>query len=137
MQVGMAEFLEKVSKLKKKDEKVEALKYNNSYALRTILQAAFDQRLKFLLPEGEPPYRPNDLPDQESVLLRECRTLVYMIEGPYPNLKQVKREQMFIELLENVAPADAKMLCAIKDKKLPFKGITEDMVREAFPGLLA
>ena len=60
-----------------------------------------------------------------------------MIEGPYPNLKQVKREQMFIELLENVAPADAKMLCAIKDKKLPFKGITEDMVREAFPGLLA
>ena len=137
MQVGMAEFLEKVSKLKKKDEKVEALKYNNSYALRTILQAAFDQRLKFLLPEGEPPYRPNDLPDQESVLLRECRKLVYMIEGPYPNLKQVKREQMFIELLENVAPADAKMLCAIKDKKLPFKGITEDMVREAFPGLLA
>lgn len=136
MQVGMAEFLEKVSKLKKKDEKVEALKYNNSYALRTILQAAFDPRLKFLLPEGEPPYRPNDLPDQESVLLRECRKLVYMIEGPYPNLKQVKREQMFIELLENVAPADAKMLCAIKDKKLPFKGITEDMVREAFPGLL-
>ena len=103
MQVGMAEFLEKVSKLKKKDEKVEALKYNNSYALRTILQAAFDQRLKFLLPEGEPPYRPNDLPDQESVLLRECRKLVYMIEGPYPNLKQVKREQMFIELLETVA----------------------------------
>ena len=137
MQVGMAEFLEKVSKLKKKDEKVEALNYNNSYALRTKLQAAFDQRLKFLLPEGEPPYRPNDLPDQESVLLRECRKLVYMIEGPYPNLKQVKREQMFIELLENVAPADAKMLCAIKDKKLPFKGITEDMVREAFPGLLA
>jgi hypothetical protein len=132
----MAEFLEKVSKLKKKDEKVEALKYNNSYALRTILQAALDPRLKFLLPEGEPPYKPNDLPDQESVLLRECRKLVYMIEGPYPNLKQVKREQMFIELLENVAPADAKMLCAIKDKKLPFKGITEDMVREAFPGLL-
>jgi hypothetical protein len=136
MQIGMAEFLEKVSKLKKKEEKVEALKANDSYPLRTILQAAFDPRLKFLLPEGDPPYKANDLTDQEVVLLRECRKLIYFVEGAYPNLKQQKREQMFIELLENVTPADAKLLCAIKDKKLPFKGITEDMVREAIPGLL-
>ena len=53
-----------------------------------------------------------------------------------PIFKQVKREQLFIELLENVTPADAKLLCAIKDKKLPWKGIDESMVREAFPGLL-
>ena len=136
MKIGMAEFLEKVSKLKKKEDKVEALKFNNSYPLRTILQAAFDPRIRFLLPEGDPPYKPNDLNDQEGVLLRECRKLVYFVDGAYPNLKQIKREQMFVELLENIAPADAKMLCSIKDKKFPFKGITEDMVREAIPGLL-
>jgi hypothetical protein len=136
MQIGMAEFLEKVSKLKKKEEKVEALKHNDSFPLKTILQAAFDPRIKFLLPEGMPPFRPNDLPDQESVLLRECRKLIYFVEGAYPSLKQIKREQMFIELLENVTAADAKLLCSIKEKNLPYKGITEDIVKEAFPGLL-
>lgn len=136
MQIGMAEFLEKVSKLKKREEKVEALKFNDSYPLKTILQAAFDPRIKFLLPEGDPPYRVNDMPDQEPVLLKECRKLIYFVEGAHPGLKQLKREQMFVELLENVTPADAKLLCAVKDKKLPYKGITEDMVREAFPGLL-
>jgi hypothetical protein len=44
---------------------------------------------------------------------------------------------MFIELLENVAPADAKLLCSIKEKKLPYKGITADIVKEAFPDLIS
>lgn len=135
MVVGIAEFLEKVSKLKKKDEKVAALKYNDSFPLRTILQGAFDPRIKWLLPEGIPPFRKNELPDQEPVLIRECRKLAYFVEGG-SNLKPLKRESMFVELLENVAPADAVLLCSIKDKKLPYKGIDESIVREAFPDLL-
>ena len=134
--VGVAEFLEKVSKLKKKEEKVEALKFNDSFVLRTILQGAFDPRIKFLLPEGDPPYRVNDLVDQENVLIKDARKLVYFVEGSHPNMKQVKREQLFIEMLETVAPADAKLLLAIKEKKLPWKGITADIVKEAYPGLL-
>lgn len=136
MVVGLAEFLEKVSKLKKREEKVAALRYNDSFPLRTILQGAYDARVKWLLPQGNPPYRVNDLPDQEPVLIRETRKLTYFVEGPYPTLKQAKREMMFVELLENVAPADAVLLCAIKDKKLPYKGLDESIVREAFPDLL-
>jgi len=136
MRIGVAEFLEKVSKLKKKEEKIAALKANDSFVLRTILQGAFDPRIKWLLPEGEPPYKPNDLVDQENVLIKDARKLAYFVEGPYPGLKQVKREAMFIEMLETVAPADAKMLCAIKEKKLPWKGITVDIVNEAFPGFI-
>jgi Family of unknown function (DUF6433) len=136
MRIGVAEFLEKVSKLKKKEEKVAALKANDSFVLRTILQGAFDPRIKWLLPEGDPPYKPNDLVDQENVLIKDARKLAYFVEGPYPGLKQVKREAMFIEMLETVAPADAKMLCAIKEKKLPWKGITVDIVNEAFPGFI-
>jgi hypothetical protein len=134
--VGVAEFLEKVSKLKKKDEKVSALRANDSYIIRTVLQGAFDPRIKWLLPDGDPPYRVNDLVDQENVLIKEVRKLAYFVEGAYPNLKQVKREQMFIELLETVTPADAKMLLAMKEKKLPWKGITVDIVNEAFPGFI-
>ena len=85
------------------------------------------------MPEGEPPYKPNDLVDQENVLIRDARKLVHFVEGGNPGLKQIKREALFIEMLETVTPADAKLLVALKDKKLPFKGITADIVKEAFP----
>jgi hypothetical protein len=136
MRVGVAEFLEKVSKLKKKDEKINLLKANDSFVIRTILQGAFDPRIKWLLPEGEPPYKPNELVDQENVLIHDARKLIHFVEGGSPGLKQIKRETLFIEMLETVTPADAKLLVAIKEKKLPWKGITADIVKEAYPGLL-
>ena len=134
--IGLAEFLDKVSKLKKKEDKIAALRYNDSFQIRTILQAAFDPRVKWLLPEGTPPYTPSTLVDQENVLINDCRKLIYFVEGGSPNLKAIRRETMFVEMLEAVAPADAVLLCALKEKKLPYKGITVDLVREAFPDLL-
>lgn len=92
MQVGVAEFLEKVSKLKKRYEKVAALKMNDSFVLRTTLQAAFDPRIKFLLPEGEVPYNQNKLPDQEGNYINLARKLIYFVEGPYTNMRSSKRE---------------------------------------------
>ena len=136
MQVSVSEFLEKVGKLKRTQEKVDALKANDSYVLRVILQGAFDPTVKWMLPEGEPPYKPNDLTDQEHVLINEARKILYFVEGFYDNLTTNKREQMFIELLERVDPKDAKLLCSIKDKKLPFNGITINHVKDAFPGMI-
>lgn len=135
MQIGLCEFLEKVSKLKRTQEKVDALRSNDSYPLRVILQAAFDPKVKWLIPEGNPPYKPNDLVDQEHVLISDARKILYFIAGFHDNLNQMKREQMFIEMLEAVDPKDAELLLAIKEKKLPFKGITIQHVTEALPGL--
>lgn len=137
MQIGLYEFLFKVSKLKKTQEKVDALKANDSLPLRIILQGAFDPKVEWMLPEGEPPYKPNELVDQEHILIREIEKLRYYIKGFYDNLNQAKRESMFVELLERVAPEDAKLLCAIKDKKMPFPGITLQHVKEGLPGLIA
>lgn len=136
MQVGLYEFLLKVSKLKKTQEKIDALKANDSLPLRIILQGAFDPKVEWLLPEGVPPYKPNDLVDQEHVLIKDIEKLRYYIKGFYDNLNQTKRETMFVELLERVAPDDAKLLCAIKDKKMPFLGITIQHVKEGLPGLI-
>jgi hypothetical protein len=136
MRIGVAEFLKKVGQLKKRDEKVEALKMNNSFVLQTTLQGIFDPRIKFQLPDGDVPYQPNKLPDLENVYIRECRLLKHFVEGGTPGLAQIKRETMFIEFLENVSPADAEMVVLMKDKKHPFKGLNADMVREAFPDLL-
>lgn len=134
---GLSEILEEVSKIKKKEERIEELrKHGDNRALLQILQYAFDPRIKWLLPEGVPPYKKNEYIDQESNLYTEMRRLYLFIEGGNPNLNPTKREMLFIGILEMVAPSDAMLLCAIKDKKLPYKTITAEIVNEAFPGLL-
>jgi hypothetical protein len=135
MQIGIAEFLEKVGKLKTTQKKIDAIKANDSLVLRIILQAAYDPNVTWALPEGIPPYKPNDLVDQEHVLIKDCEKLKYFIKGFYDNLPDAKREMMFIEYIERVAPKDAEMLCQIKDKK-SIKGITLQHVTEALPGLI-
>jgi len=134
--LGMYEFLHKVSKLKKTQEKVDNIKGNDTMALRIVLQAVFDPTVKFLLPEGEPPYKPNSIVDQQHVFHREADKIRYFVDGFYPTLNQAKRESMFVEFLERIDPHDAKLVLAMKDKKMPFPGITIQHVKEALPGLI-
>lgn len=136
MVIGMYEFLQNVAKLKTPQERVDALRFNDSVQLRMILQGAFDPSVVWLLPEGDPPYKPNDLVDQQHVLLKDCEKIRYFVRGFHDNLNQTKRERMFVELLERVDPQDAKLLLAIKSKRLPFDGISVREVKEALPGLL-
>ena len=102
-----------------------------------LLKYTFDPNIEFDLPEGAPPYKENDVIDEDdSGLYAEDRRLYLFIKGGNPDLKPVKREMLFIELLENINPKEAKVLLAVKDKKLPYKGLTKKLVEEAFPGLL-
>ena len=55
MQIGLAEFLEKVGKLKRTQEKIDAIAANDSLPLRIILQACYDPNVVWALPEGVPP----------------------------------------------------------------------------------
>jgi hypothetical protein len=103
----------------------------------TLLKYTFDSNIRFDLPEGAPPYKENeDLDDDFSGLYGEQRRLYLFLEGGNPDLKPVKRESIFIEVLESIHPKEAKVLIAVKDKKLPYKGLTKKLVEEAFPGLL-
>lgn len=135
MVVGMAEFLEKVGKQKRTQDKIDMLKANDTLALRIILQAAYDPKVKFLLPPGDPPFKPTELVDQQHVFHKDARMIQYFVEGFYPDLAQVKREAMFIEFLERLDPKDAQLLLLAKAKK-PIKGITLQHVTEALPGLI-
>lgn len=136
MVIGLAEFLEKVGKLKRTQEKVDALQHNDSHVLRVTLWAIYNPKVKFDLPEGTPPYKVCDIVDQEHVLLREIRKIPYFVPEMSPNLTSAKRQQLFIELLENVAPADAELLIKMKDKQ-PVKGITLEIVLQAFPEIFS
>lgn len=133
---SLYEILEWIGKKRKTQEKIDALREHDSLAIRIILQGAFDPKVEWTLPPGEPPYKPNDLVDQQHVLRKDIEKLRYFIKGFHDNLPATKREVMFIELLERVDPNDAKLLCAIKDKKMPFPGITIEHVTKGLPGLI-
>jgi len=136
MKLSVSEILKKASEMKNENDRIQWLRNNNSVALESVLRGAFDPRIKWLLPEGAPPYKPNDLVDQQNKLYAEARKLYLFIEGGNPDLKQLRRETLFVELLESVDPEDAKLLLAIKDKHLPYPGVTPDVVTKAFPGIL-
>lgn len=136
MKLGIAEILDKVSKASTKEEKIDLLRKNDSSAIRTVLKYALDPEIKWALPKGDPPYKVCQYLDQENMLYSEARRLYLFIEGGNPNLNKVKRETLFINLLESIAPADAKLLCSAKEKKIPYKGITIKLINEAYPGLI-
>jgi len=136
MKLGIAEILSKASAITDDAARIGYLRQNQSTTLHMILRGAFDSTIKWALPSGVPPYKPNDLVDQQHRLFTEARKLYLFVEGGSPNLKQLRRETLYVELLETVDPEDAKLLLAIKDKTLPYPGVTLDIVNQAFPGLI-
>jgi hypothetical protein len=133
------EIFSEVEKAKTKKEKIATLQKYSGAPLKQVLGATFDPNVKWLLPEGTPPYKPlSDNADMESGLMQELRRLYLFVDGPsdtQKNLKQVRREQIFIDMLESIDPNDAKVLIGMKDGKLPYKGLTRKLVAEAFPNL--
>jgi hypothetical protein len=132
---SIAWILDFTSKLPNEEEKIKCLQANDNNAIRTILKYAYDPNIVWALPEGEPPYKPCEYPHQENMLYMEIRRLYLFLEGGNNNLKPLKRESMFIELLQSIDPEDAKLILSIKDKKLPYKGLNSKIVLKAFPGL--
>jgi hypothetical protein len=124
---------------KTKQEKLNILKNASSPVLKQILGLTYDPRVVWLLPEGTPPYTPlpNDA-DAEITLQYASRQFYLFVQGnseTQRNLKQIKRESLYIQLLESVNPAEVKILLGMKDGKLPYKGVTRKLVAEAFPNL--
>lgn len=137
IRISISEILTKTQELKKADEKVNWLRQNDNAALRIILKYTYDSSVKFLIPDTPPPWNKNEFEDEaKSLLYREARRLKIFVEGGgYDSLNQIKREQLFISLLEDVDNDDAETLCTMITKK-PFKGITKKVVVEAFPDLI-
>ena len=133
----LSEVLRKVSNAKTKAEKIKILQANNSQALRSILIWNFDESVISMLPEGEVPYTPNDAPigTDHTRLEQESKGLYRFVKGGQDSLKSLKRESMFVQLLEGLAAEEAELLCLIKDGNLnsKYKRITKAVVSEAFP----
>jgi hypothetical protein len=119
----------------KKADRVAALQQTcNQPVIRTLLRLALDPNIKFALPEGDSPYKPSEF-EEPGILYSEVRRLYIFLDNYTGNLKRHRRETLWIDLLNNVHPDDAKLLDLIKDKKLP-AGLKADVVLAAFPDLM-
>ena len=132
----ISEILQKVSSAKTKAEKVELLQEYNQDALRAILIINFDESLEFLLPPGEVPFSPNDAPagTEHTRLAHEYKGLYKYFKGGDSTLKGMRREQLFVQLLEGLHKDEANLLVAACNKDIQAKyRVTKQVVSEAFP----
>tara|TARA_B100000212_G_scaffold261932_1_gene201761 strand:+ start:3922 stop:4440 length:519 start_codon:yes stop_codon:yes gene_type:complete len=104
-------------------------------AVSKILQWVFDSNINSTLPEGPTPFNKNEAPASdltETSLRFEFKLFKYFVTEEVP---QVRRETMWIELLEGIPTMEAKLIDLVKDGVWPFKNITKSVAEKAFPNI--
>ena len=138
---SVAEIFSEVSKLKAKKDKVEFLsQYNNRKDLEHIVKGAYHPALVWLVPPGPLPegVEFSDVPAVDLAddrLNRAWRQFRYLVKGG-PEMKQSKREDIYLNILRSVHRSEAELLMSIVGKKIPYKGMTRTLMLETFPDWL-
>ena len=158
------EILELASKQRSNAKKIEVLKTYEHDSLKSVLIWNFDETVISLLPEGDVPY--GDVKDQNvysgtlsqnlsreasggesatvqdlqgrgrTSLRKEYQNLYHYVRGGNDTLSTIRREMMFINLLQGLHPKESEVLILTKDKKLTDKyRITFENVKESFPDI--
>lgn len=147
----ISEVLQRVSNSKNKADKVKVLQEYKSPALTKILLCNFGKSISFVFPEGKTPFTPLERPKgvNHQMLFSEHRLLEKFIKktvggvtyygcsgSTKPSIQQLKKENLWIQLLEALHEEEAELLDLMKDKKLTSKyKITRQNVIDAFPEL--
>lgn len=134
----ISDVLKQTAKLKTKVDKIAYLRKMNSIPLRDILRINFDDDIVSMLPPGAPPYKKDNMPDgmNYSTLQQQYKKFKYFFKGQYTDMNPIKRESMFLEILESIHPDDAQVFIDAKDKSLKYKGLTKKLVMDSFPNLI-
>lgn len=160
------EVLDLVSRQKSNTKKVEFLQKYGDNSLKTLLIWNFDDTVISMLPEGDVPYastgeqnsysgtlssKINDavskmgeintnslgsMDQGRSSIRKEYHMFYNFVKGGNDGLSSLRRETMFINILEGLHPKEAEILILVKDKKLQSKyRITQEIVSQAFPDI--
>ena len=77
-----------------------------------------------------------DFKKGRTTIRKEYTRFYNFCKGGNDQLKSLRRETMFIQMLEGLHPLDAEILCLVKDKNLEEKyKITKEIVSEAYPDI--
>ena len=132
------EILELASKQRTKAKKVEILQEYANPALKSLFIWNFDETVISVVPAGDVPYNPNEVPvgTDHTSLRKEYKHLFNFVKGGNDSLTSLRRETMFIQMLEGLHPEEAKILCLVKDKALQSKyKLTYEVIKEAYPDI--
>jgi hypothetical protein len=160
------EILTLISKQRANSKKVEILKKYEHPSIKALFIWNFDETVISLLPEGEVPYasvgeqnsfsgtvsaKINDAVSKmdelkttslgandqgRSTIRKEFKMFYNFIKGGNDGLSSLRRETMFINILQGLHPLEAEIVCLVKDKKLQSKyKITKEIVSEAYPDI--
>lgn len=134
MKKGIGEIIKEVKEAKSVGEKIRILQREDNRELRGLLELTYDNRLTWALPEGNPPYKPLDKSfDNQGMFYSEMRRMYVFLEGK-SNVSKARREQLFIEILEQLDPDDAAVLIEAKDRKI--KGVSKNVIKQAYDDFL-
>ncbi len=160
------EVLNAASKMRSKANKVQVLQRYGDNSLKAILIWNFDETIITLLPEGEVPYGSNIEDETKSgslsskindavgkmqelgsqslgsqdqgrtTIRKEFQKFYNFLKGGNPSMSSLRRETMFINILQGLHPLEAEILTLCKDKKLgEVYKITKEVVAEAYPDI--
>jgi hypothetical protein len=132
------EVLELASNQRSRAKNVEILQEYESDALKALFIWNFDDTVISMIPEGQVPYKENEVPvgTDHTSLRREWKHLYNFVKGGNDSISSLRRETMFIQILEGLHPEEAKILCLVKDKALQSKyKITYEVVAQAYPDI--
>ena len=160
------EILNIASKQKSNLKKVEILRKYEHPSLKSIFIWNFDETVVSLLPEGDVPYASTDeqtsysgtlsskiedavskmqelnsnslgsMDQGRSSIRKEYHMFYNFVKGGNDGLSSLRRETMFINILQGLHPLEAEILCLVKDKKLTDKyKISFENVKEAYPDI--
>jgi len=159
------EILDLVCAQKSDAKKIEVLQKYVHDSLKTIFIWNFDESVVSLLPPGEVPYSDinkqtvnggtlSDKVNKEkqnfatsietedldgttrSSIRREYANFFNFVRGGNNSMSQIRRETMFINMIEVFHPREAEVVCLVKDKKLTDKyNIPFEIVKQAYPDI--
>ena len=137
------ELLEAVDSERVKSNKLDILRTHGDDSFKMTMIWNFDESVISMLPEGNVPYQPVEsdvqanremgLP-QRTTIRNSARNFYRFIKGGDDMMNKIKREGLFINILETLPPPEADILVLVKDKALNTKyNITKELVAEAYP----
>ena len=161
------EIFDIASKQRSNAKKVEALQKFAHPCVKSLFIWNFDDTIVSSLPAGDVPYAAVDeqdsfkgtlsekiadavekmgemgsrslgSQDQGRTSIRKEYTKFYnFVKGGNDGLSSLRKETMFINLLQGLHPLEAEIICLVKDKKLETKyKISKDVVSDAFPDII-
>ena len=131
------EIVTSIDVLDTREAKVELIrKYSKKYPSFTdYLRGLFDEKITWLVPEGKPPYTPSSEAHPSS-WDRQHMSLKYFVKGTgYDEMNQVKRETLWINILESIHPEDSVLVADMPDRRHK-SSLTKELVAEALPNLI-